>query len=205
MVIYHCYGGAHSSVVAAAVHLGLLPFDRLPAPDEVWAVRYFDKQDAADHGRIREMGTDAAGNKVYVMGCRGQFKLLRRALREVARRMGVSADEEVLFVDTLGCVNWFMRIGGFLSRAVRVKWLGRPMVIYGTRKAYPYIRSLAEDTRLRCAERAGAGGRPPARETPGAGRRRETARQAKRRGQSETALQAKRRGQSETGKQPGPT
>jgi hypothetical protein len=29
-IIYHCYGGTHSSVIAAAIHLGLLPEDRVP-------------------------------------------------------------------------------------------------------------------------------------------------------------------------------
>jgi len=166
-VVYHCYGGAHSSVVAAAVHLGLLPEDRVPSPDELWSVRYFDKQDAADHGRIREMGTDRAGNKVCILGRRGCFRQLERAVREVAMCLGVWREGDVLFVDTLGCVNWYMRAGGFLSRAARLKRLGRPLVIYGARKAYPAIRSLALQTRRKCALRAGGtSGDRTARELP---------------------------------------
>ena len=30
IVLYHCYGAAHSSVLSAAIHLGLLADDRIP-------------------------------------------------------------------------------------------------------------------------------------------------------------------------------
>lgn len=136
-------------MVAAAVHLGLLPPDRPPSPDELWSVRYFDKQDAADAGRIRLMGTDAKGNRVYILGRRNDIKVITRAVAGVSRLMGIWRKDEVLFVDTLPCVNWFMRIGGFLSRAARFKRLGRPIVIYGTQRAYPALVALAGDTRAR--------------------------------------------------------
>lgn len=146
IVIYHCYGGAHSSVVAAAVHLGLLPRDRKPSPDELWSVRYFDKQDSHDAGRIRLMGTDCHDNEIYILGRRSDVSLIRRAVEEVGRLMGVWPEGQVLFVDTLPCVNWYMRIGGFLSRAARLKRLGRPTVIYGTRRAYRSLSDLAAST-----------------------------------------------------------
>ena len=42
-IIYHCYGGSHSSVIAAALHLGLLAKDRIPNETELMAIPYFDK------------------------------------------------------------------------------------------------------------------------------------------------------------------
>ncbi|MGB3963216.1 MAG: DUF3189 family protein, partial [Tepidanaerobacteraceae bacterium] len=33
-IFYCCYGSAHSSVVAASIHLGLLPSDRVPTSRE---------------------------------------------------------------------------------------------------------------------------------------------------------------------------
>jgi len=41
-VIYHCYGGAHSSVTAANIHLGLLPRERTPGYRELISQKLFD-------------------------------------------------------------------------------------------------------------------------------------------------------------------
>ncbi|HCX78095.1 MAG TPA: hypothetical protein DG577_01645, partial [Firmicutes bacterium] len=45
-MIYHCYGGAHSSVTAAAVHVGLLARDKTPSRLELVSLPYFDAQKA---------------------------------------------------------------------------------------------------------------------------------------------------------------
>jgi len=52
----------------------------------------------------------------------------------------------VTFIDTLTVVNIWMRIGGFLSRAVGLTRLGRPLVIYGTRRAFPLLVALVRRT-----------------------------------------------------------
>jgi xylulokinase len=40
-IIYHCYGGSHSSVLAAAIHTGRLNPERLPTGEELMALPYF--------------------------------------------------------------------------------------------------------------------------------------------------------------------
>lgn len=154
VVIYHCHGGAHLSVVCAAVHLGLLPTDHIPAADELWAVRWFDREDPADRGRIRCMGVDSRGRKVCVLGRRSVFRVVRRAVEVVAREMGVWSPGEVLFVDTQPCANWPMRVGGFLSRATGLRCLGRRLVAHGTRKAYPELVALVRRTLARMEGRS---------------------------------------------------
>lgn len=67
-IIYNCYGGAHSSVTAAALHLGLLPEARPATAKELLSLPYYDAQVGKDHGRIRFMGFDEWGNEVYVVG-----------------------------------------------------------------------------------------------------------------------------------------
>ena len=42
-IIYSCYGGTHSSPIAAAIHLGRLPDDRIPSPEELMKTDYYDK------------------------------------------------------------------------------------------------------------------------------------------------------------------
>ena len=56
IIIYRCYGGTHSSVMAASIHLELLPGDRKPAGKELLALPYFDRQNGADFGKIFYMG-----------------------------------------------------------------------------------------------------------------------------------------------------
>jgi hypothetical protein len=34
VIIYNCYGGTHSSILASAIHLKKLPIDRIPSKQE---------------------------------------------------------------------------------------------------------------------------------------------------------------------------
>lgn len=67
-IIYNCYGGAHSSVTAAAIHLGWLPETRLPTARELLNLPYYDAQKGKDHGKIRFLGLDCLGNEIYIVG-----------------------------------------------------------------------------------------------------------------------------------------
>ena len=41
-IIYHCVGGAHSSVIASAIHLGMLPKTRVATNSEILSIPYYD-------------------------------------------------------------------------------------------------------------------------------------------------------------------
>ncbi len=140
-IIYHCFGGTHSSVTAAAAHLGLLPSERKPLPRELLALPFFDTRDGNDHGKITLMGVDGMGNEVYFTGQRGKPKLLKNIVDGLARNFGISADSYRL-VNVLHKVNMIMRIGGFMSRKFRWIKTGRPLVTLGTVWAYPKIFKL---------------------------------------------------------------
>ncbi|HWJ02080.1 MAG TPA: DUF3189 family protein, partial [Verrucomicrobiae bacterium] len=43
-IIYNCYGGSHSSVTAAAIHLGLVDCGKVPCARELWKLPYYDSQ-----------------------------------------------------------------------------------------------------------------------------------------------------------------
>lgn len=141
-IVYHCFGGAHSSVVVACIHLGLLPQDRKPSAEELMAVPLFDRRTARDHGEIQLLGRDSRGSQVAVMGRRNAGPILRRVLADVCRIYGIEPSA-TRFVDTSGRINNLMRLGGFLSRTLGVVTLGRPMVVAGTLRAYEGLRELA--------------------------------------------------------------
>ncbi|HEY8426350.1 MAG TPA: DUF3189 family protein [Limnochordales bacterium] len=149
-IVYHCFGGAHSSPVAAAIHLGMLPLDGTPPPEAIRAVPHFDTTPTDHWGRLLPMGQDAHGHAVFVMGHGPHAKLALQALLDGYRLAGGDPDQLVV-VDTLRCVNVWMRVGGYLSRRLGLVRLGRPLVIWGTRRAYPRLASLVRETLARCS------------------------------------------------------
>ncbi len=146
-VIYHCYGGAHSSVIAAALHLKLVEKHRLPTIDEMMSIPYYDKTDKADFGSIRFMGIDDSGNEVYVLGKKSMGDKYTEILMGVAEILG--AGDQIIAADCLNRVNISMKIGGFLSRRIGMVSPGRPILLRGTRKAFMTLVNLVETIRLK--------------------------------------------------------
>ena len=92
------------------------------------------------------VGRDSAGNEVYIFGRRKDADLAINAVLSACRFIG-QCEVEFMFVDVSKRVNWLMRIGGFLSRGLRMVQLGRPIVVKGTQIAYPSIAQLVDKTR----------------------------------------------------------
>lgn len=148
-VVYHCFGGAHTSPVAAAIHAGLLPDDRVPDGREIAAVPHFDATPPERWGELLPVGRDAHGHPIFVMGHGRHGALALRALLS-GYALGGADPEPLLTVDTIPLINTWMRIGGFISRRLGLVRLGRPLVIWGTRKAYPQLARLVRETKERC-------------------------------------------------------
>jgi len=145
-IIYHCFGGSHSSVTAAALHLGILNKGKVPAPDDLMALPYYDKTNDDDFGSIRFMGTDELGNDVFVMGKKSLGDRFGKLLMGVAEILG--QEDQLIVVNCMDQVNWSMKVGGFTSRRMRLALLGRPVVTWGTRQAFAHLVNLVEITRL---------------------------------------------------------
>ncbi|MCW3491505.1 DUF3189 family protein [Dethiobacter alkaliphilus] len=144
-IIYHCYGGAHSSVTAAAIHLGKLKPHIIPSDRELMSLTLFDRQTKDGHGQLHFFGFDRAGNQVYSVGCRNIGSSLENFLQNVSGLLNV--EDELHFVDTLHCVNLKMRIGGYISRRLGIIKYGRPLVLEGTQDAYPKLVELVNKVR----------------------------------------------------------
>ncbi|SHJ91528.1 Protein of unknown function [Anaerobranca californiensis DSM 14826] len=143
-VIYNCYGGAHSSVVAGYIHCGLLRKDKIPTKQQLMSLAYYDSQQNLDHGILQYIGIDEQGNEIYSVGLKSERQFSEKCLENIAVIMGIDTDSYI-FVDTISKVNWYMRIGGFLSRALGLTIIGRPLVIYGTQRAFFDICQLVEE------------------------------------------------------------
>lgn len=146
-IIYHCFGGSHSSVLAAALHLGLIEKDRVPEISEMMKIPYFDKTTDADFGSIRLMGIDEYHNEIYVLGKKNLGNRFGNILMGIAEILG--AKEELLTVDCMSRVNWSMKIGGFTSRRIGWVRLGRPVLGKGAEAAFADLLNLVEITRMK--------------------------------------------------------
>ncbi|HHX77111.1 MAG TPA: DUF3189 family protein [Firmicutes bacterium] len=155
-IIYHCYGGAHSSVVAAAVHLGELPQDKKPQGGDILKCAYFDEVPSVKIGIIHYLGKDNEGNEIYNMGVGNAGKIIEKVLPEILNIYGIDPGE-LYMINTLVCVNWMMRLGGFISRSLKLTRIGRPLVIRGTIAAFPAIVKLVEKSKKEIKARRKAG------------------------------------------------
>ena len=135
IVLYHCYGAAHSSVLSAAIHLGLLAEDRVPALRRLEKFP-FDRKNSEEIGIPFFYGYDKGGNKIYIQGMGGSDKIVIGLLQDIMELYGIP-EREVLLVNALENVNILVRIGGFLSRRLGLIFPGRVISIIGLQLAYP--------------------------------------------------------------------
>ncbi len=148
-IIYHCVGGAHSSPTAAAIHLNMLPQDRIPSVSDLLHIPFYDTLETVDRGTIFLRGIDEYGNHIYNFSRQFIPHLMLPALLDLWEVLGENK-EDILFVNTMPYVNIWMKIGGFSSR--RLKWVrfGRPIVAKGTVLAYNNLVKLVQETKHRC-------------------------------------------------------
>jgi hypothetical protein len=145
-IIYHCYGGTHSSVMAASLHLGILDSEKSPSKEELLACPYFDEVKSKDSGKINFVGRDENNNEVYVMGCKGAGKIIETFAEDLMRIMG-NNHEELVMADTKPCLNILMKLGGLLSRRLYLLGIGRFFLYLGSKIAFKKIRSLVEEVK----------------------------------------------------------
>ena len=140
-VIYFDYGGSHSSVVAANIHAGKLDSPETPPIKEIINLPYFDKTTKDDFGKIKQVGTDAEGNDIYVLGTKNGNS--GGLLTGLVGAQGIS--DQFRFVDTMPGVNTWLRIGGWLSRGLSLPFLGRPLIRIGIKEAYPKLKTMVRE------------------------------------------------------------
>lgn len=146
-VIYHCFGGSHSSVLAAALHLGIIDKTTLPNINDLVNLPIFDKTTDADFGVIRKVGNDEYGNEIYILGKKNLGDRYTKILEGIAYLLGVK--EDLLAINVMTRVNWLMKIGGYLSRKMGLVRLGRYFLLHGTRQSFFEIVNLVEITKTK--------------------------------------------------------
>jgi len=138
MVVYHDIGGTHSSAVAANLHVNKLPKDVVPDKEVILSLPTFDKIEKNDWGHLIYIGEDELGFKVYTVCRQRNPELVVSSITDTYRILNGSC-KGLYLISTSPLVNPLMGIGGFSSRVLHLVSLGRPIVTYGTLKAYKNI------------------------------------------------------------------
>ena len=144
-IVYHCFGGAHASPTAAAIHLGILPKDRWPSFTDFQKIPFFDDTTSITHGKMVKVGQDYLGNEVYIMGRRNCTQLALNIIREYLKLTGEDPGQ-YLFVSCVQMLNPFMVTGGFSSRGMGWVGFGRPIVTFGTILSFRCLVSIVNRT-----------------------------------------------------------
>lgn len=150
-VFYYCYGSAHSSVVAAAIHLGYLPTDRIPKDKEFIELPHYDKTCSYEIGKPFYIGDDDGGNQIFIIGMGKERELIKRVIISFLRHNGVDIGQ-ILMINTLRNVNIKTKLGGFLSRKLGLVSLGRPLTIKGIQEEYMNFVDMIAGVKLKLKE-----------------------------------------------------
>lgn len=152
VLFYHCYGGAHTSITCASIHLNYLPHDRIPETYEFKAIPFYDKMDNKELGTPIYMGRDELGWDVYAVGMKDGKSVVIPAIKSYLNASGIS-QREVLFVSALVQLHPMTAIGGITSRKLGIPFIGRPMTIWGIRRNYPLLVDLVTRVKQTLAAR----------------------------------------------------
>ncbi|MGB9868156.1 MAG: DUF3189 family protein [Bacillota bacterium] len=141
VVFFCCYGGSHTSVIQACLHLGLLPLDPRPSYKQLIHLPHFDKVVKSEIGTPMFMGYDSWGRAVYTLGLGRGRKHLNELLGGLLGEIGVNPDQAKFF-DCLSTASFLTRVGGFVSRGLGLTFLGRPLVVYSVMAGWPRFCEL---------------------------------------------------------------
>ena len=153
-LFYHCFGGAHTSITCAAIHLGHLPTDRTPAAREFISVAHYDKMENKNLGTPLYIGRDELGIDIYAIGLNNACEMMIPAIKSYLNTNNIPS-KDVLFVEALVKLHPITAIGGFSSRKLHLIALGRPLTVWGIRKSYPIFVDLVSGVKENLSQRFG--------------------------------------------------
>ncbi|SES65064.1 Protein of unknown function [Natronincola peptidivorans] len=148
-IIYSCFGGAHSSVVTAAIHMGYLPNNSLPSKEEILAVPFYDKAQNNEIGIPHYMGKDQNNHIIYIMGMGHARDYYTEMLYEFYNEVAPYNNKDIIIINVTSLLNNYTRLGGFMSRRLNIISLGRPLTVFGIQKNYFYFAELVKNLKER--------------------------------------------------------
>ena len=145
-LFYFCYGRSHSSVIAGYIHLQKLPLDRIPSIQEILAIPEFDQANPRDFGVSYFLGRDTGDNEVYIIGFGKDHQFALQTIHYILIDRGYNPLDWHFF-NALDQIGTLTRIGGYLSRRLKLITLGRHLAALGIQKSYSQLVKLVESVK----------------------------------------------------------
>lgn len=114
-------------------------------PETIMALPEFDRATTADWGKPKLLGIDGRGNEVYVLGLGRETAVCIRAVTSLCLQLGKAG--EVVFVETLPAIGALTRIGGFASKVLGARHIGKNLAAKGIVGSLERLRSLVTATK----------------------------------------------------------
>lgn len=149
-IIYSCYGGAHSSIVASAIHLGYLPTNRIPTKEEILNVPYYDQSPKESRGVPIYIGTDEKLREIYALGMGPYRNEYTKIAYNFSFQIGKDKKKDIQIINVVPLLSFSTKVGGFLSRRLGFIKMGRPITVRGIQKRYDFFIHLVKDVKERC-------------------------------------------------------
>ena len=103
-LFYHCFGGAHTSITCASIHLNFLPRDRIPKTYEFKAIPFYDKMENKELGKPVYMGQDDMGWDIYVIGMKDGKNVVIPAIKVTLMQITFLIRKRCLSVRLCSCI-----------------------------------------------------------------------------------------------------
>lgn len=148
-VIYYCHTGAHTSLVAAAIHLGLLTSNRIPTNQEIKNLPFFNNIKVRQLGIPFYLGVDDDNNKIYTLGLGFAYQLTEKAVHSFLKEMTIV--DKYKFINTIPQITRPTLTGSYCSVVLGWDKLALPFITYGIKKKYSNLISLVEQAKSKIA------------------------------------------------------
>ena len=149
-IIYSCYGGAHSSIIASAIHVGYLPVDRVPTGEEILNTPYYDQSPSESRGKPIYMGTDEKMKEIYALAMGPYRTEYTKIVYNFVFQLVGKTKEDIQIINVVPLLGFLTKLGGFTSRRAGLVKIGRPLTVSGIQKRYDLFIKLVEDVKKRC-------------------------------------------------------
>lgn len=142
-IFYVCYAGTHTSVVASALHLGVISTEDIETLGymALTCIPYFDRRKTGDIGVSLNVGKDEYGSDVYVLGTGWPGLSLELCLCDLIEL--ASPDARACLCRVRGFLDFQARFGGFLSRRFNFVEPGRHIIAQSLAKQVPLLHQAA--------------------------------------------------------------
>jgi len=148
-VFFLCRTGRHTSLLAAALYLGLLK--KKPGSNEdmhsndIFGLHGFDANDCRDDGRPFFVGADRDDTEVYTIGVRNVGPIMAKAANDFISLVGTKKGEWCV-IDTSPVTSRWTSAGLCLKK-MRLYSLARFFFYLGARRELPFLLKLVEENR----------------------------------------------------------